>query len=80
MYAFITNKYRTIYDFTLKGDPPSQLQFDIYVGVRIPLGLIRKTYKELGFSKYTQYTMLVVYFYYNNNLDLNFNYANLPSI
>ncbi len=80
MHAFNTNKYRTVYDFTLKGHPPSQDQFDTYVGVRIPLALIRSAYNELGFSQYTQYTMLAIYFLYSNNLDFNFDYCNLPSI
>ena len=75
VHAFNTNKYRKVYDFTLGNNT---LQYDIYIGVKIPLAFIRKIYLHFGLFEFSQYSVLVPFFLYKMNYENYLEYAILP--
>ncbi len=74
VHAFNTNKCRKVYDFTLENNT---LQYDIYIGVKIPLAFIRKVYKHYELKKFSQYTVLVPFFLFKKGYQEYFEYAKL---
>lgn len=68
-HSFNVNKWGKVADFTLLKNNNSNLNYEIYVGVKIPLSFARMFYKKNNgkTDNFTQYSLLVAYFLYRKN-------------